>query len=102
MIFMNILMVVVLPDPFGPRNAKTVPSGTARLRLLTAAFLPNDFPKSNDSMALLKFTPLPFGARFSVSPVTSPLAPREPRERRQRVVQSVTPVNLASVARHPV
>jgi hypothetical protein len=33
-------MVVVLPEPFGPRNPVTMPGRIVKLRLLTAAVLP--------------------------------------------------------------
>jgi len=39
----SILMVVVLPAPFGPRNAKISPARTSNETSLTAMTLPNDF-----------------------------------------------------------
>src|SRR6266566_5240103 len=39
----SILMVVVLPAPLGPRNAKTSPGRTSKETSLTATTSPNDF-----------------------------------------------------------
>src|SRR5580698_295092 len=48
--FSRHLMVVVLPAPFGPRNAVTAPSGTTRLTPSTAGVFRNFFRKSWISM----------------------------------------------------
>src|SRR5215213_2071211 len=39
----SILMVVVFPAPFGPRNANSSPGGTCRVRSCTATFGPYSF-----------------------------------------------------------
>ena len=38
--FISVLIVVVLPAPFGPTNAKTLPAGTAIVRSRTASVRP--------------------------------------------------------------
>ena len=38
--FITVLIVVVLPAPFGPTNAKMLPSGTERVRSRTASVRP--------------------------------------------------------------
>src|SRR5487761_1124840 len=43
--------VVVLPAPFGPRNAKTVPSGTEKLMPSTARRLPYDLERPEAAIA---------------------------------------------------
>src|SRR5262249_60145155 len=47
----NILMVVDLPAPFGPRNPKNSPRRTARLRPLTAIFWPNALVRPHVAIA---------------------------------------------------
>src|SRR5437016_12357859 len=47
----SILMVVVLPEPFGPRNPHTSPSGTAISTWSTASFVPNCLVSPCTSMA---------------------------------------------------
>src|SRR5687767_12820302 len=46
-------MVVLLPAPFGPRNPKNVPAGTAKVSDSTATTSPNSFRSPITSMALL-------------------------------------------------
>ena len=43
-------MVVVLPEPFGPRNPYVLPSGTARSMPSTAATLPKCLARPRVSM----------------------------------------------------
>src|SRR5690606_23623292 len=46
-------MVVVLPEPFGPRKPKTMPFGTSRLRWSTARTLPKSRVRFSVRMAIL-------------------------------------------------
>src|SRR5271166_3914235 len=49
--FSRHLIVLVLPAPFGPRNAVTSPSGTSRLRPSTATVRRNFFARLRISMS---------------------------------------------------
>jgi hypothetical protein len=51
----NILMVVVFPAPFGPRNAKISPLGTSNEMSLTACVRPNDRCRCRISIVRLQF-----------------------------------------------
>src|SRR6266480_4173571 len=67
----SILMVVVFPAPFGPRNAKSSPARTSKETSLTAVTFPNDLTtcwtrmigwslKPEKSTSCLPFAPRPF------------------------------------------
>src|SRR2546425_1278317 len=47
----SIFIEVVFPAPFGPRNPKTVPGGTLRVRSRTAALAPKSFLSARVSSA---------------------------------------------------
>ena len=55
----SIRIVVVLPEPFGPRKPYTDPAGTARSRESTAVAAPKRLVSPADAIAALIRTPPP-------------------------------------------
>ncbi len=51
----SILIVVVFPAPFGPRNPKISPSGTLKEMLSTAVMVPNRFVNPLTAITSVQF-----------------------------------------------